>query len=112
MSYRDQSQRILILALIQTLWARSDPNGYASHMTGQRPQTGLPNTPTHHVLLQPAYGDHQVANITAETEARTIGAAGLYPPLVTARFSPYVDPLWNIPQISAFPYRGSAYTLL
>ncbi|HXA42400.1 MAG TPA: hypothetical protein VNV65_05730 [Candidatus Solibacter sp.] len=111
LSYPDQSQRMLILDLIQTLWDRSDPNGYASHMTGERPQSRLPNTPTHHVLLQPAYGDHQVANITAETEARTIGAAGLYPPLVTARFAPYVDPFWNIPVIQAFPYDGSAITL-
>jgi len=105
-AYPDQSQRMLILDLIQTLWDRSDPNGYASHMTG-----GLPNTPSHHVLLQPAYGDHQVANITAETEARTIGAHGLYPPLVAQRYGPYHDVFWNIPQVSSFPYNGSAITL-
>ncbi|HXA30168.1 MAG TPA: hypothetical protein VN193_15635 [Candidatus Angelobacter sp.] len=105
-AYPDQSQRMLVLDLIQTLWDRSDPNGYASHMVA-----GLPNTPTHHVLLQPGYGDHQVANITAETEARTIGAHGLYPPLVAARYGPYHDVFWNIPQISSFPYDGSAITL-
>ena len=105
-SYPDQSQRILILDLLQTLWDRSDPDGYASHMTG-----GLPHTPSHHVLLQVAYGDHQVANITAEDEARTIGAAGLYPPLVSARYGPYQDVFWNIPAISSFPYDGSAITL-
>jgi hypothetical protein len=105
-SYPNQGQRILILELIQTLWDRSDPNGYASHMTG-----GLPNTPGHHVLLQVGYGDHQVANITAETEARTIGAAGIYPPLVAARYGPYVDPFYAIPAITSFPYNGSAITL-
>jgi hypothetical protein len=105
-SYPDQAQRILILELLQTLWDRSDPNGYAGHMTG-----GLPNTLSHHVLLQVAYGDHQVANITAETEARTIGAAGLYPPLVTARFGPYLDPFYAIPPITSFPYDGSAITM-
>jgi len=105
-AYPDQSQRMLILDLLQTLWDRSDPNGYASHMTG-----GLPDTPSHHVLLQAAYGDHQVANITAEDEARTIGAAGLYPPLVTQRYGPYHDVFWNIPQIGTFPYDGSAITL-
>jgi hypothetical protein len=74
---------------------------------------GLPNTPSHHVLLQPAYGDHQVANITAETEARTIGAHGLYPPLVPARYGPYHDVFWGIPPIGSddFPYNGSAITL-
>ena len=107
-AYPDQSQRHLILGLIQSLWDRSDPNGYASHMV-----SGLPNTPSHHVLLQPGYGDHQVANITAETEARTIGAHGLYQPLVPKRFGAYQDPFWNIPAIGnkSFPYDGSAITL-
>ena len=105
-SYPDQSQRMLIIDLIQTLWDRSDPNGYASHMTG-----GLPSTPTHKVLLQVAYGDHQVANITAETEARTIGAAGVFPPVVPQRYGPYKDPFWHIPAIGAYPYDGSAITM-
>ena len=107
-AYPDQSQRLLVMGLIQNLWDRSDPNGYASHMTG-----GLPNTPTHHVLLQVAYGDHQVANITAETEARTIGARGLYPPLVKGRYGAYTDPFWGIAPIPgrAFPYDGSGITL-
>jgi hypothetical protein len=104
--YPDQSQRILILDLIQTLWDRADPNGYASHMRG-----GLPFTPAHEVLMQIGYGDHQVANITAEDEARTIGAGGLYPPLVAARYGPYQDVFWSIPQIAAFPYAGSAITM-
>jgi hypothetical protein len=105
-SYPDQSQRMLILDLIQTLWDRSDPNGYASHMT-----EGLPNTPEHHVLLHVGYGDHQVANITAETEARTIGAHGFSPPLVPGRYAPYVDPFWGIPAITTSSYDGSAITL-
>jgi hypothetical protein len=107
-AYPDQSQRMLVLDLIQTLWDRSDPNGFASHMTG-----GLPDTPSHHVLLQAGYGDHQVANITAETEARTIGAHGLYPPLVSARYGPYQDVFWGIREIESdgFPYDGSAITL-
>jgi hypothetical protein len=33
-----------------------------------------PNTPPHEVILDMAFGDHQVANITTEVEARTIGA--------------------------------------
>jgi len=104
-SYPDQSQRMLILDLIQTLWDRSDPNGFASHMTH-----GLPNTPEHQVLLQAGYGDHQVANITAETEARTIGAHGFAPPLVAARFGPYKDPFWAIPAIDG-SWDGSAIAL-
>ncbi|MGI8493262.1 MAG: hypothetical protein ACR2KC_07105 [Acidimicrobiales bacterium] len=105
-AYPQQSQRMLILDLIQTLWDRADPNGYATHMTG-----GLPGTPTHQVLLQVAYGDHQVANIAAEDEARTIGAAGVYPPLVARRYGSYHDVFWGIPAAPGFPYAGSAITL-
>jgi hypothetical protein len=41
----------------------------------------LPDTPPHDVLLQIAFGDHQVANVAAEVEARTIGAKLKWPPL-------------------------------
>jgi hypothetical protein len=55
---------------MQMLWDRSDPNGYAAHMT----HDPLPNTPAHDVLLHVGFGDHQVADITTEVEARTIDA--------------------------------------
>src|SRR3954453_4176912 len=106
-AYPDQSQRMLILDLIQTLWDRSDPNGYASQMTH-----GLANTPSHQVLLQVAYGDHQVANIQAETEARTIHARGAEPPLVAQRYGAYHDVFWGIDALSADePWNGSGITL-
>jgi hypothetical protein len=105
-AYPDQSQRMLILDLIQMLWDRSDPDGYATHMTG-----GLPDTPSHQVLLQVAWGDHQVANITATTEARTIGAHGFFPPLVPQRYGPYQDPFWGVPPIRTPSYDGSGITL-
>jgi hypothetical protein len=64
------------------------------------------------VLLQVAYGDHQVANITAETEARTIGARGLTDPIVPARLGPYVDPFWGIAALPTDePWHGSAIML-
>ena len=68
--YRSLAARPLILSLVQLLWDRSDPNGYAHHITDDP----LPGTPSHKVLLQVALGDHQVANVAAEVEARTIGA--------------------------------------
>ena len=105
-AYPRQAQRMLVLDLIQILWDRSDPDGYATHMTG-----GLPATPTHTVLLQLGYGDHQVANITAETEARTIGARGIEPPVVPQRLGPYKDPFWGIAKIKRFPYAGSAIAI-
>ncbi|HEV3002003.1 MAG TPA: hypothetical protein VGW75_14770 [Solirubrobacteraceae bacterium] len=69
-SYPNELERPLILALMQMLWDRSDPNGYAHHMTSDP----LPNTPAHEVLLHVGFGDHQVADVTTEVEARTIGA--------------------------------------
>jgi hypothetical protein len=96
--YPDQSQRQLILAMIQTLWDRADPNGYAGHMSSTADGGMLPDCsglgvvpaaeqtiatcdagtahpgPDHHVLIQIGWGDHQVANFTAFDEARTIGA--------------------------------------
>ncbi len=35
----------------------------------------LPDTPSHTVLMQIAYGDHQVSDYAAALEARTIGAS-------------------------------------
>ena len=53
------------------LWDRSEPNGYAQHIT----QDPYPNTPAHKVLLHEAFGDHQVANVATEVETRTLGAS-------------------------------------
>jgi hypothetical protein len=101
-NYPDELTRPLLLALIQMLWDRAEANGYAQHMTTDP----LPNTPPHEVLLHVAFGDHQVANLTAEVQARTIGAA-TNAPLDPGRF-PGADPLFDIPLIESYPYDGSA----
>ena len=69
-SYPQLKERQLIFSLMQILWDRAEPNGYAQHMTDDPYR----NTPAHSVLMMAGYGDHQVANITAEVQARTIGA--------------------------------------
>ena len=74
------------------LWDRGEANGYAQHMTTDP----LPNTPPHKVLLHVAFGDHQVATLTAEVEARTIGAVTHAGPLDPGR-DPDVDPLFGHP---------------
>ncbi|HUE59901.1 MAG TPA: hypothetical protein VMO88_09990 [Acidimicrobiales bacterium] len=120
--YPDQAQRLLILDLIQTLWDRTDPNGYATHMTSTAAGGLLPDTPDHTVLMQDGWADHQVADITAEDEARTIGASGIQPALTAARLcgtndpgGPYCydasSPMWGIPAITSFPYNGSAMVM-
>jgi len=102
-AYPDELERPLLLGLIQVLWDRGEANGYAQHMTTDP----LANTPPHHVLMQVAFGDHQVANVAADVEARTIGAATPNPPVAPGRF-PDGTPLYGIPRITSFPYDGSA----
>jgi hypothetical protein len=55
-SYPDETARPLLLDLMQMLWDRGEPNGYAARMTDDP----LPNTPPHQVLMNVAFGDHQV----------------------------------------------------
>ncbi|HEX7354045.1 MAG TPA: hypothetical protein VF288_04345, partial [Mycobacteriales bacterium] len=160
LAYPDQAQRQLILDLLSTQWDRADPDGYASHMTSSasggplRDCTGLGAVPVarvpavcpvaapdHHVLMQVAWGDHQVANVTAFAEARTIGARAVGGPATSNRLgggeallagrlcsnepngnqaNDAVDgnycyapdsPLWGIPAVSRFPYDGSAIVI-
>jgi hypothetical protein len=106
-AYPNELERPLVLSIIQLLWDRAEANGYAHHMTDDP----YPNTPAHHVLMQAAFGDHQVANVAAETEARTIGASVLTPYLDKGR-SPYsTGKPWGLPKIHSLPFDGSAITM-
>jgi hypothetical protein len=102
-NYPNELERPLIFSLIQLLWDRGEANGYAHHMTADP----LPNTPPHTVLLHNAFGDHQVANVAAEVEARTIGASVYQPALDPGR---YWAPggIFGISAIPSFPFGGSA----
>jgi len=102
-AYTNELQRPLVLALIQMLWDRSDPNGYAHHITSDP----LPNTPAHKVLLHLAFGDHQVANVATEIETRTLGASIHQPAIAAGRHSD-VNPYFGIPAIPGYPFDGSA----
>ncbi|HEY3095868.1 MAG TPA: hypothetical protein VGK05_03435, partial [Acidimicrobiia bacterium] len=102
-AYPNELRRPLLLALIQMLWDRSDPNGYAHHMTTDP----LPGTPAHKVLLHEAFGDHQVANVATEIEARTIGAS-IHQPAIASGRSYELTPYYGIPAIPSDPFDGSA----
>ncbi len=102
-SYPDKLVQQIALGLIQMLWDRSEADGYAQFMTDHP----LPGTPAHQVLLEEAFGDHQVANIATETEARTIGAEIHQPGLAPGR-SPDVVPFYRIPPLSGPTGGGSA----
>lgn len=102
-SYPNQIERPLALSIVQMLWDRGEPNGYAHRMTTEP----LPGTPPHQVLLDTAFGDHLVTNWQTNVEARTIGAKAVTPILESNRF-PGVDFGWGIDPIPSIPYNGSA----
>jgi hypothetical protein len=96
----------VILDLIQQLWDRGDPDGYAQQMTS----SPLPDTPTHKVLMQIAYGDHQVSMYAAAVEARTIGALVHVPALDTDR-SRDRNLFYGVPPITRYPFGSSAIVI-
>ena len=102
-TYPDRLSIQVGIALIQMLWDRGEPDGYLDHLV----RNPLPGTPVKHVLVQEVFGDHQVANIATETEARTLGLS-VYTPELEAGRSPDVVPFWGLAPIRSFPYRGSA----
>ncbi len=67
----------------------------------------LPDTPSHQVLLDVAFGDHQVTDYQADVEARTVGARAHRPVLYEGRW-PSGLPLWSVDGIVTYPYTGSA----
>jgi hypothetical protein len=101
--YPDDLDQSLLLQVIQMLWDRGEANGYAHHMTDDP----YPGTPAHQVLLHEAFGDHQVANVGTEIEARTIGARLVVPALAPGRHTD-VNPFFGIGTVASFPFSGSA----
>ena len=107
-SYSDSSLTPVILDLMQQLWDRGDPDGYAQHMTS-RP---YPDTPSHTVLMQIAYGDHQVSNYAAMVQARTIGAAAHQPALdLNTDRRRDRNMFYGIPSMRRYPFSGSAVVI-
>jgi hypothetical protein len=102
-AYPDQSIHPLILDLMQQLWDRGDPDGYAEQMTTHP----LPDTPPHQVLMQVAYGDFQVSMYAAAVEARTVGASA-YRPALDADRTQDTRLFYGLPSIKQFPFAGSA----
>jgi hypothetical protein len=106
-SYPRQVERQLVYALMQMLWDRGEADGYAQHMTAD----AYPNTPQHRVLLHVALGDHQVAPVSAEVEARTIGAHLLHAQIVAPGRSPDVLPQYGLRAFRRLPAHGSALVI-
>lgn len=89
-AYPDATDRALVLELIQLLWDRGENSGYAQHLDDAE------------VLLIEAIGDHQVANVSTEVLARTIGAT-VAPDDPYAVRSDDAEPLWGLERADGFP---------
>ncbi len=105
--YPDTSIHPLLLDLMQQLWDRGEADGYATRMTSDP----LPKTPAHTVLMQTAYGDHQVSQYSAAVEARTIGAKSHQPALDIPPRGQDKNLFYKIPAIPKYPFGGSAWVI-
>jgi len=105
--YPDTSIHPLLLDLMQQLWDRGEADGYAARMTSDP----LPKTPAHTVLMQTAYGDHQVTQYSAAVEARTIGARSHQPALDIPPRGQDRNLFYKIPAIPKYPFGGSAWVI-
>jgi hypothetical protein len=102
-SIKDQT---ILLSMAQMLWDRAESSGYAYHIQNHP----LPNTPAHAVLLQVAFGDHQVSMWSAEAMARTIGAY-LRVPAVEEGRHPDSNPYFALQPVPAGEVTGSVLTV-
>ncbi|GAA1299867.1 hypothetical protein [Saccharothrix xinjiangensis] len=94
LSYPDRLRQQVVIQLLQLLWDRGETNGYANGLRDRR------------VLMHIAFGDHQVANVAADVQARTIGARLASPALAPGR-GPDRVPHWGI-EPARLPHAGSA----
>ena len=102
-TYTDPSMYPVMLDLIDQLWDRADPDGYAPYMTSHP----LPDTPSHQVLVQIAYGDFQVSMYAGAAEARAVGVSAYEPALDPDRARDR-NLFYGIPGIGHYPFNGSA----
>ncbi len=93
-AYREGRNIQLVEGLLQMLWDRTEPSGYAPYMR----ENMLPNTPAHDLLIHVAIGDYQVSPLGAHIIARTVGAKNLTPVNRT---------IWGVEE-SAAPLQGAA----
>ena len=103
-SYPNGFDRQLLESMAEMLWEETEASGGALHLTADP----YPGTPAKKILLHEAFGDHQVANVATEVEARSIGARLHTPALTPTKAVPDVTPFYGIDAIASYPFDGSA----
>jgi hypothetical protein len=95
-AYPDRLDEELVIALIQQLWDRAEPQGYMNHLAAG--DLSSPPVP-HKVLIHMSTCDAQVSNLGTQIMVRSLGI-----PQVT----PVLRSFFDIPEMAA-PYDGSAF---
>ena len=109
-AYPDPLEQQIIFGVLQMLWDRGETSGYVQHLTDR----AYDRTPKHEVLMTVAFGDHQVATITADNIARTLRLPIYKPTLpddvepMQGVATPQDDFFYNLDPIRKFPLEGSA----
>jgi hypothetical protein len=104
--YDDPPELALLISMAEILWERVETNGHANHLTSDP----YPGTPPKKILFHVAFGDFQVADVTAEIAARTVGASIRQPALKPEKIED-AEPFWGIPDVPAYPFDGSALVI-
>ncbi|MCB0968361.1 MAG: hypothetical protein KDB37_16130 [Ilumatobacter sp.] len=89
-AYPSTLDRMLTIAVMQMLWDRAEGAGYMHHVVSDP----LPGTNAKQVLMHVAYGDHQVTELSALVEARTMGIPIHRPVAADGRYTG--DPTWGL----------------
>ncbi len=113
-TYPKEDETSLNIALLQMLWDRAEASGVATHVTSDT----FEDTPAKKILLHVAFGDHQVANVAAEVQARSLGARIHQPALAPGRHhdeqlpgDPDNEAYYALDPLPAGPYDGSAIVI-
>jgi hypothetical protein len=85
----------IALGLVQMLWDRTEPTGYAPYVV----ENMLPGSPKHEILIHAAIGDQQVTPLGAQMVARSMHAKNL---------KPVNRSIFGIPDTDG-PFMGSGY---
>ncbi len=98
--YLDTRDQAISLAAIQLLWDGTDPISYYRRVAADP----FPDTPAHQVIVSPAKGDWQVANVSVEVVARS----GIEVPILGVYDEEREVPL---APTQAYPHTGSGVVL-
>lgn len=104
-AYPSDLDRMIDIGLLQMLWDRGEGGGYAQHVTSNP----YANTPAKTILLDVAFGDWQVSELSAMVAARTMGAT-IHRPVTGAGRSEEVDPGWGL-ATTTYPSKGSGIVI-